>query len=116
MRYSQNANGVFIDMNDVDNTLLHELENYVSFAQNHPSNIDNKDIQYIINEETQSIPQLHGGICEPTAIGVQNNLEPTKDVLLEKEKQSRQNKKNENKFIAAKKKYSKQVLTETKDI
>lgn len=123
IHYSQNTNGVFIDMNDVNTSLLQELENYVSFAQNHPSNLDIKDktsndIKENDINDTKLLPQnetINLSIQNDIIVG-SNPLESTKDVLLEKEKQSKQNKKNENKFIAAKKKYSKQVLTETKDI
>lgn len=117
IHYSQNTNGVFIDMNDVNTSLLQELENYVSFAQNHPSNLDLKDLP---NDIKGTKPLSENETSEVSikedVIIVSNPVESTKDVLLEKEKQSKQNKKNENKFIAAKKKYSKQVLTETKDI
>ena len=115
VKYSQNTNGIFIDMNEIDDILLQEFENYVSFAQNHPSTIDKNKI--IIKEEINEINNYdENDIDNKTSSYNQTNLEISKDTIIEKDIKSKQSKKNENKFIAAKKKYSKQILTETKDI
>ena len=111
INYSQNNNGTFIDMNNLEENTINEIKNYLDVLE-----INNKE-----NQVKDNLIQKDKNIIKTKKKDIKiENIENKESVeiinIIEKDKIKNIKKNEQNKFLTAKKKYSKQFSTEKKDI
>ena len=111
INYSQNNNGTFIDMNNLEEITINEIRKYLNVLEiNNKENqvkdnlLDHNNNNFIKIKKDFKIEQIENKESNE----IINQIEKDKIKCIKKHDQ--------NKFLIAKKKYSKQFSTEKKDI
>lgn len=136
LRYSKNQNGIFFNMEDISIDVIRELHNYIHFLCKTELKNNHEQFNYVGEREFDVDKKKGSGAnvktehnnntttsnndeCEQVINSVSNNTDycDVKTILstLEKDKTSHR-KISQNKFLMAKKKFSKQFIADTRNI
>lgn len=132
LKYSKNQNGIFLNLEDVSIDIVRELYNYINLlSETELSTKRDIMLKTIIkdgmNETNNSTPKstsqlenkyTHCNECEQVIVdNIKTKHVDVKAILttLEKERSSCHRKISQNKFLTAKKKFSKPIVIDTKN-
>ena len=133
LKYSKNQNGIFLNLEDVSTDIVKELHNYISLLSETELSTKrgillNTIIKDGKNDNLDSIPKVVSQLdnkftnccneCEQVITDNVKNVDlDVKTILttLEKERSLSHRKISQNKFLTAKKKFSKPVVSDTRN-